>query len=169
MTNRLQDKNEMYITREETYNAVIDDLLKKKKDNSTHPLAVVDDKINDEDDLLLNGIDIQDREQQKIISQKRELQKKNAQLMDGQFTGSRIRELTNNLEEVKKQIGEAEGFIGQRLRAKRNQILDFLDIRLKEIKEEMAEQDKRKKADQYDFKEREKELNEHLETMTQVA
>ena len=27
LTNRLQDKNEMYITREETYNAVIDDLF----------------------------------------------------------------------------------------------------------------------------------------------
>jgi len=82
LTNRLQDKNEMYITREETYNAVIDDLFQKKKDNSTHPLAVVDDKIHDEDDLLLNGIDIHDREQAKIISQKREIQKKNAQLMD---------------------------------------------------------------------------------------
>ena len=46
LTNRLQDKNEMYITREETYNAVIDDLFQKKKDNSTHPLAVVDDKIH---------------------------------------------------------------------------------------------------------------------------
>lgn len=43
---------------------------------------MVDDKINDEDDLLLNGIDIHDREQAKIISQKREIQKKNAQLMD---------------------------------------------------------------------------------------
>jgi len=44
-----------------------------------------------------------------------------------------------------------------------------LDKRVQEIKDDLAEQDKRKKADQYDFKEREKELNEHLETMTQVA
>ena len=52
----------MYISREETYNKVIDELAQKKKDMSTHPLAVVDDKINDEDDLLLNGVDIQDKE-----------------------------------------------------------------------------------------------------------
>lgn len=68
LTKRLHDKNDNYIIREETYKAVIDDLQKKKEENSTHPLAVVDDKINDEDDLLLNGIDIHDREQAKIIS-----------------------------------------------------------------------------------------------------
>ena len=32
--------------------------------------------------------------------------------MDNQFRGNSIRELTNNLEEVKKQIGDAETFIG---------------------------------------------------------
>ena len=31
------------------------------------------------------------------------------------------------------------------------------------------EEARKKKDDQYDFKEREKELTEHLETMTQVA
>ena len=72
LTARLHEKNEMYITREETYNAVIDDLFQKKKEESTHPLAVVDDKINDEDDLLLNGIDIHDKEQAKKIEKERE-------------------------------------------------------------------------------------------------
>ena len=67
LTTRLHEKNEMYITREETYNAVINDLAQQKKDNSTHPLEVVDDKINDEDDLLLNGVDIHDKEQAKKI------------------------------------------------------------------------------------------------------
>lgn len=67
LINRRHEKNEMYITREETYNAVINDLDQKKKDNSTHPLAVVDDKINDEDDLLLNGIDINDKETEKKL------------------------------------------------------------------------------------------------------
>ena len=76
----------------------------------------MDDKINDEDDLLLNGIDIHDREQAKKIERQREIQKKNAQLMDNQFRGNSIRELTTNLEEVKKWIGEAESFIGNRLR-----------------------------------------------------
>ena len=68
LNKRLHEKNDNYIIREETYKAVIDKLLQDKEDNSTHPLAVVDDKINDEDDLLLNGIDIHDKEQAKIIS-----------------------------------------------------------------------------------------------------
>ena len=62
LNKRLEEKNDMYIRREETYNEVIDHLRQQKKEKSTHPLAVVDDKINDEDDLLLNGIDIHDRE-----------------------------------------------------------------------------------------------------------
>ena len=135
LTARLHAKNDMYITREETYNAVIDDLFQQKKENSTHPLAVVDDKINDEDDLLLNGIDIHDKEQAKKIEKQREIQKKNAQLMDNQFRGNSIRELTTNLEEVNKQIGNAEAFIGEKLQEKRNKILQQLDKRVGEIKE----------------------------------
>ena len=96
----LHAKNETYITREETYNEVVADLEQKKKDNSTHPLEIVDEKINDEDDLLLNGIDIHDKEQAKKIEKQREIQRKNAQLMDGR--GNSIRELTNNREEVQK-------------------------------------------------------------------
>ena len=135
LINRRHEKNEMYITREETYNAVINDLDQKKKDNSTHPLAVVDDKINDEDDLLLDGIDVHDPEQAKKIEKQREIQKKNAQLMDNQFRGTSVRELTNDLEEVRTQIGQAEAFIGQRLRDKRNKILEYLDDEVQGIKD----------------------------------
>jgi len=137
LTNRLHEKNDMYITREETYNKVIDELLQKKKENSTHPLAVVDDKINDEDDLLLNGIDIHDREEAKKIERRREIQKKNAQLMDNQFRGNSIRELTNNLEEVKKEIGEAQIFIATKLKDKRGNILESLDKRVQELEDQL--------------------------------
>jgi hypothetical protein len=44
-----------------------------------------------------------------------------------------------------------------------------LDRKLDDIKQQLkAEQDK-KQENNYDFKEREKELNEHLEQMTQIA
>ena len=86
--------------------------------------------------------------------------------MDNQFRGNSIRELTNNLEEVHKEIDEAKADIGDKLRKKRNKILSHMDKRVQEIKDEILADAQRKKADQYDFKEREKELNEHLETMT---
>lgn len=38
-----------------------------------------------------------------------------------------------------------------------------------DLEKQVKEEADAKKADQYDFKEREKELNEHLETMTHVA
>jgi len=59
--------------------------------------------------------------------------------------------------------------IGQRLLDKRNTIFGWLDERVQKIKDQLLDEAARKKADQYDFKEREKELNEHLETMTSVA
>ena len=89
--------------------------------------------------------------------------------MDNQFRGNSIRELTTNLEEVKKWIGEAESFIGQRLRQKRYKIWKILEKRVDDLEKQVKEEADAKKADQYDFKEREKELNEHLETMTHVA
>ena len=62
LNSKLHERNEMYITREETYNVVIDELVHKKKDNSLQTLAVISEKMNDEDELILNGIDIHDKE-----------------------------------------------------------------------------------------------------------
>jgi flagellar motor switch protein FliM len=44
-----------------------------------------------------------------------------------------------------------------------------LDKKLEDIKLQLKAETEKKKENQYDFKEREKELNEHLETMTQIA
>lgn len=44
-----------------------------------------------------------------------------------------------------------------------------MDRKIAEIKEQLRKEAEKKKDNQYDFKEKEKELNEHLETMTQVA
>lgn len=44
-----------------------------------------------------------------------------------------------------------------------------LDKKLEDIKNQLKAEHDRKKEDNYDFKEREKELNDHLDTMTQIA
>ena len=44
-----------------------------------------------------------------------------------------------------------------------------MDEQVDKIGEQLLEEARKKKDDQYDFKEREKELTEHLETMTLVA
>ena len=52
---------------------------------------------------------------------------------------------------------------------KRVDILKHLDDQVDKIGDQLREEARKKKDDQYDFKERERELTEHLETMTQVA
>ena len=44
-----------------------------------------------------------------------------------------------------------------------------LDRKLDDIKSQMRAENSKKQDASYDFKERERELNEHLETMTQIA
>ncbi len=44
-----------------------------------------------------------------------------------------------------------------------------LDRKLDEIKGQLKAQQSKKQENNYDFKQREKELNEHLDTMTQIA
>lgn len=44
-----------------------------------------------------------------------------------------------------------------------------MDKKLEDIKMQLKAETEKKKEDQYDFKEKERELNEHLETMTQIA
>ena len=86
--------------------------------------------------------------------------------MDNNLRGNSIRELAKYREELHIEIQEAKADIGDKLRKKRNKILEHMDKQVQEIKDQILAEAQRKKADQYDFKEREKELNEHLETMT---
>ena len=51
----------------------------------------------------------------------------------------------------------------------RRDIWQKLDQKLEDIKSQLKAEHDRKQEDNYDFKEREKELNDHLETMTQIA
>jgi hypothetical protein len=62
-----------YIKREQEYKDVIKNIEQKIQDNSTKPLEIVEEKT--EDQYLLEGIDIHDKEQNKEIIRKRALQK----------------------------------------------------------------------------------------------
>lgn len=52
---------------------------------------------------------------------------------------------------------------------RRKKIFETFDEKISEIKEQLRKEEEKKKDNQYDYKQKEKELNEHLETMTQVA
>ena len=59
--------------------------------------------------------------------------------------------------------------MGKYLKVQRNNLWKDLDQKLAEFKEQFRKEAEKKNDNQYDYKEKEKELNEHLETMTQVA
>jgi hypothetical protein len=47
--------------------------------------------------------------------------------------------------------------------------LETFDEEIGKVKEQLRKQEEKNQDKQYDYKQKEKELNEHLETMTQVA
>ena len=52
------------------------------------------------------------------------------------------------------------------MKNEREKTLQDVNVKFADIKEQLRLEAEKKKGDQYDFKEKEKELNEHLETMT---
>lgn len=107
---RLTNKQWRYIDREEEYKDVVDKLETKKKDNSTQPLVVMNEKMNDEDDLLLQGVDLHDQEQLAKIERQRELQRKSAMLFEGannNQTVRKIKELNKHRDDFKGEIDNA--------------------------------------------------------------
>ena len=88
--------------------------------------------------------------------------------MDGP-TGKAIKELHEYHSGVLSGIDEAQGRLSNVLKKEREKLWETLDQKIAEIKEQLRLEAEKKKDNQYDFKEKEKELNEHLETMTQVA
>jgi hypothetical protein len=59
--------------------------------------------------------------------------------------------------------------MGVQLKHARDKIWETLDQKIVEIKDQLKKDAEKKNENQYDYKEKEKELTEHLETMTQVA
>lgn len=77
--------------------------------------------------------------------------------------------ITDHYEQLKSCIGEIHKMTAKELLDQRKEIWGDLDKKLEDIKNQLKAEHDRKKEDNYDFKEREKELNEHLDTMTQIA
>ena len=99
---------------------------------------------------------------------KRALQKQNASVFEGN-AGKNIKEIHTHLNGLTNQIDKAQEKLGQILKDERSKIWEELDKKLVDIKEMFRKEAEKKKDSQYDYKQKEKELNEHLETMTQVA
>jgi hypothetical protein len=118
-----------------------------------------------EEQYLLEGIDIHDKEQSKAIQRLRKLQQQNANNMDGN-TGKNIKSLHEHHTGVLTEIDKAQGSLSNVLKKEREKLWETLDQKIAEIKEQLRLEAEKKKDNQYDFKEKEKELNEHLETMT---
>lgn len=98
----------------------------------------------------------------------RQRQKQNANTMDG-ATGRNIRDLHEAHTGLLQRIDFAQFCLGSSLNQERAKIWETLDQKIAEIKEQLRKEAEKNKGDQYDSEEKEKELNEHLETMTQVA
>lgn len=130
------------------------------------PLELIVEKT--EEQYLLDGIDIHDKEQSKAIQRLRELQQQNANNMDGN-TGKNIKALWDHATGLGTEIEKAQDSLTIVLKKEREKLWETLDQKIAEIKEQLRLDAEKKKDNQYDFKEKEKELNEHLETMTQVA
>ena len=80
-----------------------------------------------------------------------------------------MKELTDYRDQMRKEIEIMQQKTAEELLKQRSDIWHVLDRKLDDIKSQLKAENERKQEDNYDFKEREKELNEHLETMTQIA
>ena len=78
-------------------------------------------------------------------------------------------EILSNYDKMMKTIEKVQKTTAQALDLQRTEICEVLDTRLEEIKRQIRDEKAKKGENQADFKEREKELNEHLETMTTIA
>ena len=83
---------------------------------------------------------------------------------------AKIQAMHSHYDELQLEIKKMHGLIAKVVIKQREGKWKELDRKLDDIKGQMrAENSKKQEAGCYDWKERERELNEHLETMTQIA
>jgi len=82
---------------------------------------------------------------------------------------NKVRIIKETYDELKTSITKIHDKTSKELLDQRKEIMSDLDKKLEDIKNQLKAEHDRKKEDNYDFKEREKELNDHLDTMTQIA
>ena len=86
-----------------------------------------------------------------------------------QINQKNVKEIHFFYDRIIETIVQIQENTGKELWKQRNDIWQTLDKKLEDIKRQLKQETEKKKENQYDFKEREKELNEHLESMTQIA
>jgi hypothetical protein len=77
-----------------------------------------------------------------------------------------VKEIHSYYEKIMETITNIQENTAKELWKQRSEIWTALDKKLEDIKMQLKAETEKKKENQYDFKEKEKELNEHLETMT---
>lgn len=167
MIDQMHDNQMRYIKREQEYKDVIKNIELKIQDNSTKPLEINEEKTQDQ--YLLEGIDINDKEMTKEITRKRMLQQANEIMIDNKNNLNptrNIKEIHNIVNGINQQLELAQKTIGNILKDERRVIWSELDKKVTEINEQIRREAEKKKDDQYDYHQKEKELTEHLETMT---
>ena len=80
-----------------------------------------------------------------------------------------MRDIQSTYTNILDTINHIQQNTAKQLWEQRSEIWGTLDKKLEDIKKQLKAETEKKKENQYDFKEKEKELNEHLETMTQIA
>lgn len=81
----------------------------------------------------------------------------------------KVRQIHAAYERIHEAIGQVQEGTARELWRQRSEIWQTLDKKLEEIKQQLKTESEKKREGEYDFKEKEQELNEHLETMTQIA
>lgn len=89
--------------------------------------------------------------------------------MDNTTTLKEIKELHQSHGEMIERIDQVQAKVIHFLKFERWKILETFDEEIGKVKEQLRKQEEKNQDKQYDYKQKEKELNEHLETMTQVA
>lgn len=80
-----------------------------------------------------------------------------------------MKQIQQYYDQVHEKIQEISEGAAKVLLKQRGSIWNTLDKKLEDIKTQLKAEYSKKEDSNYDFKERERELNEHLETMTQIA
>lgn len=80
-----------------------------------------------------------------------------------------MKEIHHHYAALQEEIKKVHKQTADVLLKQRQDKMTTLDRKLDEIKGQLKAQQNKKQENNYDFKQREKELNEHLDTMTQIA
>jgi Mn-containing catalase len=167
LTLQLKDKmsfqQERYIMHEQEYRKTIEQIKKDIDTNSTKPLQIIQEY--DENALLLMGIDPAAPPDDKHKT----LKPSNTAASEAPVNQKTVKVIHQTYEDLQRSIGTVQQQTANVLMKQREEIWTTLDRKLDDIKQQLKAEHDKKQEDNYDFKEREKELNEHLDTMTQIA